>query len=80
MSNTKFVLDHDKRNSSKEVPVTADPIGAVPEHKVPILDRAGNLRGVMGRTAGAPTARRVGSLAGPAKLVKHNGRDCWKET
>lgn len=80
MSDTKFVLDPDTRNSSKEVPAAPDKIGEVPPNKIPIIDRYGIMRGYMGRTAGEATARRVGSLRGGAKLGKHNGRDCWFET
>ena len=80
MSNTRFVLDPDKRNSSKEVPAAPDKIGEIPANKIPIIDRHGIMRGHMGRTAGEATARRVGSLAGGAKLAKRNGRDCWIET
>lgn len=80
MSNTRFVYDHDKRDASKEVEARPDPIGQVPAHKIPIIGKDGIMRGVMGRAAGEPTARRVGQLKGGAKLTKHNGRDCWKET
>lgn len=80
MSDTKFVLDPDTRNASKEVPAAPDKIGQVPENKLPIIDRHGIMRGYMGRKAGEATARRVGSLAGGAELKQHKGRQCWVET
>ncbi len=79
MGNTKFVLDHDKRNAVKEVDDPPDKIGEVPANKIPIIDRHGIMRGHMGRAAGEATARRVGSLASGAKLGKYKGRDAWIE-
>jgi len=53
--------------------------GTVPDHKVPVLDRKGRMRGQVGRLATAITASRF--LNGrPASLQTINGRQVWKES
>jgi hypothetical protein len=76
----KAVLDHEKRDAIKYVDAAPDVIGEVPPNKIPIIDRHGIMRGHIGHKAGEATARRVGSLAGGAKLGAHKGRPAWIET
>ena len=72
MGNTKFVLDHDKRNAVKEVDDPPDKIGEVPANKIPIIDRHGIMRGAHGprsrRSYGPP--RRITCQRGEARKVQ----------
>ena len=79
LDNKKAILHPTKRDAVAYVDARPDPVGEIPAHKMPIIGADGTLRGVMGRTAGEPTARRVGSLRGGAKLGTHKGRPAWVE-
>jgi hypothetical protein len=50
--------------------------GTVPPEKFPVYDRAGNLRGHVGRKATSVTASRFTGQPG-AKLIKTGERDSW---
>lgn len=77
--NVKAVFDHRRRDSIRYAEMNPAPIGEVPEHRIPIIDRNGILKGHMGKLAAEPTARRVGNLGGHAVLQQHGGRKCWVE-
>lgn len=65
---------HDTRLAAKAA--RAKHPGEVPEHRIPIFDHKGNLRGRVGPRATEVTVSRFINLPG-AKLGTKDGRDAW---
>ncbi len=78
MSNKVAIHDPERRNAIKWVDGPAQvEIGKVPDHRVPVIDKHGRMRGNVSRHATETTAMRLGLSS--ARLGTHGGRDAWIE-
>jgi hypothetical protein len=66
------------RQRSRDMRKKITKIGEVPQGRLPVIDRHGNLRGRVGPKATAPTASRFTNNP-DMKLGEHAGRTCWLE-